>query len=268
MATDGTSSVEINGSAQAVDSLCVPRHIAIIMDGNGRWANNRKLPRSIGHKKGSEAVREAIAGAIKSGVEFLTLYAFSTENWNRPEDEVRDLMGLLRFYLKREIKQLHKENVRLRVIGDRSALDNEIRQLIIDAEDLTKKNTRLNLVIALNYGGRQEIINAVKGLAGQVAAGSLRPNEISADVLGAALSTHLIPDPDLLVRTSGEQRLSNFLIWQVAYSELYFTDVLWPDFTEQHLFDAVAEYGRRDRRFGARPEKNKVSAKTLSKERV
>jgi undecaprenyl diphosphate synthase len=253
MAADGDLPVDIDGHARGLESARVPRHVAIIMDGNGRWAAKRKLPRSVGHKKGSEAVREAITGAINSGVEFLTIYAFSTENWNRPQEEVSDLMGLLRFYLKREIKQLHKENVRLHVLGERSALDGEIIKLIDDAEALTKDNDRLNLVIALNYGGRQEIINTVRDVAVKAKSGELSIDDISIEAFDDMLSTKSIPDPDLLIRTSGEQRLSNFLLWQVAYSELYFTEVLWPDFSEQHFFDAVIEYGQRERRFGARP---------------
>jgi undecaprenyl diphosphate synthase len=254
MAADGESSVSVEAGMLTAKDAPIPRHVAIIMDGNGRWAEKRKLPRSVGHKKGSEAVREAISGAIKSGVDFVTLYAFSTENWNRPQDEVSDLMGLLRFYLKREIKQLHKENVRLNILGDRSALDAEINQLITDAEALTANNDRLTLVIALNYGSRHEIVSAVRTIAKAVKAGDVLIGDISIDLVDKTLYTKDIPDPDLLLRTSGEKRLSNFLLWQSAYSELSFIDVLWPDFTEQHFIDAVTEFGLRERRFGIRPD--------------
>ncbi|UTW54052.1 isoprenyl transferase [Kordiimonas sp. SCSIO 12610] len=254
MAADGDLSVGTHGNVRKIETSRIPKHVAIIMDGNGRWASKRKLPKSVGHKKGSEAVKEAISGAIKSGVKYLTLYAFSTENWNRPQDEVQDLMGLLRFYLKREIKELHKENVKLHVLGEKSALDAEITKLIDDAEALTADNDRLTLVIALNYGSRQEILKAVQAIAQKVEEGALSTKAITLETLDDALLTKEIPDPDLVIRTSGEQRLSNFLLWQVAYSELYFSDVLWPDFAEQHFIDAVIEYGGRERRFGARPD--------------
>jgi len=238
--------------AASNDEQPAPRHVAIIMDGNGRWAKARNLPRSAGHKKGSEAVKEAATGAIKAGVEFLTIYAFSTENWNRPEDEVQDLMGLLRYYLRREIKQLHKEDVRLSVLGDKNKLASDIVELIEEAEQLTSENKRLTLIIALNYGSRSEIVEATRKIASAVKNGSISEEDISIDSFSEALSTRQFPDPDLVVRTSGEQRLSNFLLWQVAYSELYFTNVLWPDFREQDFFDAVKEYQKRSRRFGAR----------------
>ncbi len=230
-----------------------PKHVAIIMDGNGRWAQKRKLPKALGHKRGAEAVREAIEGAIETGVNYLTIYAFSSENWNRPEDEVSDLMGLLKLYLTKEVKSLHKENVRLRVIGNRDRLSFDIRSRIEAAEELTAHNSRLTLVIALSYGGREEIVCAAQGLAEQVVAGTLKAEEITEDTFASNLLTNDIPDPDLMIRTSGEKRLSNFLLWQCAYAEFLFVDTLWPDFTKQHFVDAVDCFLSRDRRYGVRP---------------
>jgi len=230
-----------------------PRHVAIIMDGNGRWASKHGLKRSAGHKQGAEAVREAIKGAADAGVSYLTLYAFSSENWNRPEAEVSDLMGLLKLYLSQEIKQLDKEGVKLRVIGNRSRLSADISRMIDKAEAKTAKNKRLTLVIALSYGSREEITEAVKSISTRIRDGALQPEDISEAMIDNALFTYDIPDPDLIIRTSGEQRLSNFLLWQCAYSEFLFIDTLWPDFKKEDFAAAVAEYTDRDRRYGVRP---------------
>lgn len=231
----------------------VPKHVAIIMDGNGRWAAREGMSRSKGHRKGADAVREAIEGAVKSDVEYLTLYAFSSENWNRPEDEVNDLMGLLKMYLKKEVRTLRKEGVRLKVIGRRRTLSPEIVKLIDQAESSTKDNTRLTLVIALSYGSRDEITHAVQEIAQSVADGNLKPSDITEQTIQDKLFTRDIPDPDLIIRTSGEQRLSNFLLWQSAYTEFLFTPVLWPDFTQDTFTEALEQFQSRDRRYGARP---------------
>lgn len=230
-----------------------PKHVAIIMDGNGRWAAKNGVSRSKGHRKGADSVREAIEGAIDSGVSFLTLYAFSSENWNRPAEEVNDLMGLLRMYLKKEVRTLSKEGVKLRVIGRRESLSHDIRKMIETAEAETHNNTRLTLVIALSYGSRDEIANAAKSIAQSVLEGKQELDLIDETSVEEALFTTGIPDPDLLIRTSGEQRLSNFLLWQAAYAEFLFLPILWPDFTRQVFSDAVTDYLGRDRRFGARP---------------
>lgn len=229
----------------------VPVHVAIIMDGNGRWAKNRNLPRVAGHKRGAAAVKTTIKSAITAGVRYLTLFGFSSENWKRSEGEVKDLMGLLRFYLKSEISLLHKEGVRFSVIGDRQRLDGDIVKLIDEAEKLTHANTRLSLSIALSYGGRAEITKAAQELAAKVKAGEIEPGDIDEELLGSHLYTSDIPDPDILIRTSGEQRLSNFLLWQLAYTEFVFLDTLWPDFSEQDFADAIDLYHRRERRYGA-----------------
>jgi undecaprenyl diphosphate synthase len=228
-----------------------PRHVAIIMDGNGRWAKARGLPRVVGHRRGAEAVRETVMGCRELGVGFLTLYAFSSENWKRPASEVGDLMDLLRFFIRRELDELDRNGVRIRVIGERSRLADDIVGLISEAEERTRRNRVLTLVIALNYGGQNEIIAACRALATEAAAGRLDPAKIDGEMFAAHLQTAGIPDPDLLIRTSGEQRLSNFLLWQSAYTELVFTDVLWPDFTRHHLADALAQFQRRERRYGA-----------------
>jgi undecaprenyl diphosphate synthase len=228
-----------------------PRHVAIIMDGNGRWAKARGLPRTAGHRKGAEAVRRAIEAARDLGVAYLTIFSFSSENWRRPQGEVIDLMQLLRFYLRSEIADLHRNNVRLRIIGDRERLDPDIISLIDKAETLTHDNSGLTLVIALSYGSRQEITAAARNLAREVAAGRLSPEDIDEERFAGCLLTRDIPDPDLLIRTSGEQRISNFLLWQLAYTELVFVETHWPDFTKRDLEDAIREFHRRDRRFGA-----------------
>jgi len=231
-----------------------PRHVAIIMDGNGRWANARGLPRTLGHRQGAEAVRRCVAGALEIGIPFLTLFGFSSENWRRSSSEVQDLMGLLRRYLQSEIAEFHKNGIRLRVIGDRGRLPPDIVRLIADAEQRTSENEALDLVMAISYGGRQEIASAARQLAAAVAAGDLSPEDIDEDSFAACLLTAGIPDPDLVIRTSGEQRLSNFLLWQAAYSELIFVDKLWPDFEKSDLEAAVAEFRRRERRYGAAAE--------------
>lgn len=221
------------------------------MDGNGRWAHARGLPRAAGHKRGAESVRRTITAAAELGVRYLTLYGFSSENWKRPATEIDDLMGLLRFYLRSEIAELHRNGVRIRVIGNRSRLADDIVALIEQAETQTKANERLDLVVALSYGARDEILDAARMLMTDAAAGTLDPATLTEAVFEERLLTHGIPDPDLLIRTSGEQRLSNFLLWQSAYAELVFTDTLWPDFAKSDLEAAIAEFNRRERRYGA-----------------
>lgn len=228
-----------------------PKHVAIIMDGNGRWAKARGLPRTAGHRKGVEAVRRTVEAARELGVPYLTMFGFSSENWRRPEGEVFDLMQLLRFYLRSEIAELHKNGVRLRVIGDRAKLSGDIVTMIEKAEELTRNNAELNLIIALSYGARQEIVEATRQMVRDALEGRLSPEEITEESFSARLLTRDVPDPDLLVRTSGEQRISNFLLWQSAYTELVFVDTLWPDFTKRDLEDAIREFNRRDRRYGA-----------------
>lgn len=232
------------------DVPLVPAHVAIIMDGNGRWAKARGLPRAAGHKRGVEAVRTLVQDAMELGVSYLTLFGFSSENWRRPAAEVSALMGLLRLYLRSEIAELHRNGVRLRIVGDRQRFEGDILALIDDAEALTRGNDRLVLTIALSYGGRQEIVRAARLLAEQVAAGRLRPEEIDEAALGRQLFTADIPDPDLLIRTSGEKRISNFLLWQCAYAEMVFSDTLWPDFCRGDLEGAIRDFQKRERRFG------------------
>ncbi|HUL14169.1 MAG TPA: isoprenyl transferase [Methylococcaceae bacterium] len=228
----------------------LPRHIAIIMDGNGRWAKQRFLPRTAGHRAGVTSVRKATEYCAQKGVEALTLFAFSSENWRRPPQEVSVLMALFLTTLERETEKLHQNNVRLRVIGDRSAFAAELQGRIAAAENLTKDNTGLNLVIAANYGGRWDILQASRRLAERVAAGALMPGEITDELLAAQLALADLPEPDLFIRTGGEQRISNFLLWQLAYTELYFTATLWPDFDENAMDQALADYASRQRRFG------------------
>jgi len=228
----------------------VPEHVAIIMDGNGRWANARGLPRTMGHRKGVEAVRETVRAAGDIGVKYLTLFPFSSESWRRPETEVSDLLGLLKAFIRRDLAELHRQNVRIRVIGDRSNLRGDILPLLIEAEETTRDNTALTLVIAFNYGSRDEIARALVSLAKDVEAGRLRPQDISPELVGARLDTAGIPDPDLIIRTSGEERLSNFLLWQAAYSEFMFMPEYWPDFSRDLFFSALEKYAARDRRFG------------------
>jgi undecaprenyl diphosphate synthase len=228
-----------------------PAHVAIIMDGNGRWAKARSLPRVAGHRRGAEAARRAVEAAVELGVSYLTLFGFSSENWKRPADEVGDLMTLLRHYLRGEVADLHRNNVRVRVIGDRERLAPDIVTLIDNTEALTAQNTRLQLSIALSYGGRAEITGAARRIAAEVRAGTLDPADIDEDCFAQHLLTVGIPDPDLVIRTSGEQRLSNFLLWQTAYSEFIFIETLWPDFTKADFERALDEYRGRERRYGA-----------------
>ena len=237
-------------SHKIYQTLPPPVHVAIIMDGNGRWAMARGLPRSAGHKRGAESVRKSVKGAILNGVSYLTLFGFSSENWKRPPDEIRDLMGLLRLYLKSEIKDLHKEGVRLLIIGDRVNLDKDIIEIIQSSEEMTKNNTRLTLIIALSYGGRAEILHAAKQIGKDIVQGDLQISDIDEDTLSERLFTKDIPDPDLLIRTSGEQRLSNFLLWQCAYTEFIFVDTLWPDFAEADFESAIKVFQNRERRYG------------------
>ena len=229
-----------------------PRHVAIIMDGNGRWAARRGLPRVAGHRAGAEAVRRLLKAAVKAGVEVLTLYAFSSENWRRSEEEVSDLKGLMGFYLERELDELAKEGVRLKLIGDHTAFGPELTQRLERAVDRTAGNDRLTLVVALNYGARGEIAHAVRHLAARAKAGEIDPAMIDEAMVGAEMMTSDLPELDLLIRTSGEQRLSNFLLWQAAYAELVFTDTLWPDFDEAAFQAALSEFAGRARRFGGR----------------
>jgi len=227
-----------------------PNHVAIIMDGNGRWAKARGLPRVAGHRRGADAVRRVVRGAGELGIPVLTLFAFSTENWTRPADEVNDLMGLLRHYLRNELDELRKNGARLRVIGNREGLASDIVRDISDAENVTRGNSRIDVNICINYGARAEILQAIRSLARQVAAGELSADRIDEDCFESELLTSGVPDPDLLIRTSGEQRISNFMLWQCAYAELVFVDTLWPDFGKEHLEQAIAEFRRRERRYG------------------
>ena len=227
-----------------------PRHVAIIMDGNGRWAKARGLPRVAGHRRGADAVKRVVRGAGELGIPCLTLFAFSTENWTRPADEVSDLMGLLRHYLRHELEELRKNGAKLRVVGNRDGLAADIVRDIADAEAVTRANTRIDVNICINYGARDEILRATRRLAAQVAAGELSADRIDEARFERELLTAGIPDPDLLIRTSGEQRISNFLLWQAAYAELVFVDTLWPDFGKEHLEQAIAEFRKRERRYG------------------
>jgi undecaprenyl diphosphate synthase len=240
------------GAAGLAGGSRVPRHVAIIMDGNGRWAKQRGLPRVAGHRAGAEAVRRALQAAADHGVEVLTIYAFSSENWRRSTEEISDLTALMRFYLDRELKTLEKERVRLKLIGDYSAFGGELVQRLERAVERTASNTRLTLVIALNYGSRAELAGAVRKLAGKAAAGEIEVASIDEAAITAELQTADLPELDLLIRTSGEERLSNFLLWQAAYAELLFLDTQWPDFNEQTFADALTVYAARDRRFGGR----------------
>ena len=240
------------GAAGHAGGNRAPRHVAIIMDGNGRWAQRRGLPRVAGHKAGAEAVRRAMQAAVDHGVEVLTLYAFSSENWKRSSEEITDLTGLMRFYLEREFATLQKEKVRLRLIGDYSAFGPELVSRLERAAEETAQNGRLTLVVALNYGSRAEITAAARTLAEKVSAGDLNPAKVDEDALAAELQTNGLPELDLLIRTSGEVRLSNFLLWQAAYAELMFVDTLWPDFSERDFAEALEQFAARERRFGGR----------------
>ena len=220
------------------------------MDGNGRWAAARGLPRGEGHRRGVEALRKTVRASGELGISILTIFSFSAENWSRPPSEIRDLMGLLRRFIRNDLAELHGNGVKVRVIGERADLDPEIRRLLEDAEELTKNNDRITLVVAFNYGARQEIARAVSRIAGRIKDGTLAPQEVTAELIGQNLDAPDLPDPDLIIRTSGELRLSNFLLWQAAYSELVFVPTYWPDFDRAALESAIAEYHRRERRFG------------------
>ena len=234
------------------DTACIPKHVAIIMDGNGRWAKKRNLPRIAGHKKGMYTVRSTIETCAEVGVEYLTLYAFSSENWKRSDDEVSGLMGLLRHYVMKELDELHAKGVCLKFIGRLEGLADDIQDILKSASERTKNNTKLTVVIALNYGARAEMIDAFKDLLLKVEHGQIDPNLIDELTIDKSLYTKEIPDPDLIIRTSGEQRLSNFLLWQSAYAELIFADDLWPDFDTNCLLNAFQTFAKRERRFGAR----------------
>lgn len=232
------------------ENLKIPTHVAIIMDGNGRWAKKRFMPRTYGHAQGSKTVEKICDVAYQMGIKYLTVYAFSTENWSRPQEEIDTLMKLLRNYMKDCLKTSSKNNLRVRVIGDISKLDEDLQASILELETESAKNTGLNFQVALNYGGRDEIVRAATKIAMDCKNGKLNPNDISIDLFSNYLDTKGIPDPDLIIRTSGEQRLSNYLLWQSAYSEFYFSDVLWPDFTKEELEKAIIHYNSRTRRFG------------------
>lgn len=233
-----------------MESMRVPEHVAIILDGNGRWAKKRFLPRNMGHAQGSKTVERIIEDAYDMGIKYLTVYAFSTENWKRPKDEVDALMKLLRDYLKTCIKRANKNNMRVRVIGDVTGLTDDLREKIAQLEEASKDNTGINFTIALNYGSRDEMIRAMRTMADDLLSGTLKKEGITEEVFAGYLDTKGIPEPDLMIRTSGEQRLSNFMLWQLAYTEFYFTDVLWPDFNKKELKKAVEYYNGRERRFG------------------
>jgi undecaprenyl diphosphate synthase len=241
---------EHNRSAVWHASTHVPRHVAIIMDGNGRWAEQRGLPRSAGHRMGVEAVRRTVRAAMELGLQYLTIFSFSSENWSRPVAEIDDLMGLMKRFIRRDLADLHQNGVRVSVIGERDGVDKELLACIDESVALTAGNTALNLVIAFNYGSRAEMARAARRLAEQVIEGKLKPDQITPDKFAAALDTSGVPDPDLLIRTSGELRLSNFLLWQSAYTEFVFLDAYWPEFGRPLLEQAIAEFRARDRRFG------------------
>lgn len=231
-------------------TMKIPNHVAIILDGNGRWAKSKGMPRNYGHVQGAKTVEVICEEAYRMGIQYLTVYAFSTENWNRPRDEVDALMGLLRNYMKTCLKTAAKNNMCVRIIGEKSRLDDDIRKRMEQLEEATKNNTGLHFQIAINYGGRDEIVRAARSLADAVARGDLSADQITEEKLGEALDTHGLPEPDLLIRTCNEQRISNFLLWQLAYTELYFTPVAWPDFSKEELEKAIAAYNKRDRRYG------------------
>ncbi len=233
------------------------RHVGLIMDGNGRWAQARGLSRSDGHRHGLDSLRRMIRHAVRIGLEYVTIYSFSSENWNRPETEVSFLMSLLRRFVQRDLSEIHQANVRIRVIGDREGLEPGIRQLLVEAEQLTRTNSGMTLVVAFNYGARDEITRAVRSIAQDVATGAIEPDAVTQEMIGDRLDTSGIPDPDLIIRTSGEMRLSNFLMWQAAYSEFYFCECHWPEFDEAAFDKALADYSSRERRFGG------LSAKAL-----
>jgi len=228
----------------------IPRHVAIIMDGNGRWAQKRGLPRTAGHKQGVETVRDVVRAAGELGIEYLTLYSFSSENWSRPEVEIKELFSLLRMFIRRDLADLHKNNIVIKIIGKRDRVPDDVISLLNEAETLTANNSGQTLVIAFNYGARDEITDAVKEIAQRVVGGEIKIDDITSDVVANSLNTAGIPDPDLLIRTSGEVRVSNFLLWQLAYSEMVFVDCLWPDFSKSDLISAIEDYQGRIRKYG------------------
>jgi undecaprenyl diphosphate synthase len=234
-----------------MSELKIPQHVAIILDGNGRWAKKRMLPRNMGHVQGAKTVEQIIEDAHDLGIKYLTVYAFSTENWKRPQEEVDALMKLLKDYLKNCIKRANKNNMRVRVIGDKTRLEASIQEKIQELEEISKENTGINFTIAINYGSRDEMIRAMRKMMLDCKEGDIQPEEINEDIFAHYLDTTGMPDPDLLIRTSGEIRLSNYMLWQLAYTEFYFTDVLWPDFNKKELIKAIEYYNGRDRRFGA-----------------
>lgn len=239
-----------NAIAPAIPQPEPPRHVAIVMDGNGRWAARRGLPRTQGHRAGVEAARRTVRAAAELGIGYLTLFGFSTENWSRPRSEVQDLFGLLRLFIRNDLADMHRNNIQVKVIGHREQLPADIVQLIADAELLTMQNTGMTLIVAFNYGGRNEILDAVRTLAAAAARGEIDPADIDQDGFAAALQTTGIPDPDLIIRTSGENRISNFLLWQCAYSEFVFSPVYWPDFDRETLLESLGEFSLRERRYG------------------
>lgn len=231
-----------------------PNHVAIIMDGNGRWAKRRGLARLHGHRSGVETVKNIVKAAADEGIKYLTLYSFSTENWSRPQEEVGELMGLLKMFIRKDLAELHQNNVRLKIIGDRETIPNDIGPLLLEAEALTKNNSQITLVIAFNYGSRDEIKRATQAIANKVKSGELNADQIDCSTISQHLDTSGIPDPDMIIRTSGESRLSNFLMWQAAYSELVFVDCMWPEFTADSLKEAIIEFNSRNRRYGGLTE--------------
>lgn len=243
-------SSEISAEKYGLDPQGIPRHIAIIMDGNGRWAKSRLMPRLFGHKEGAESVRNIVATCRGIGVEALTLYAFSSENWNRPDAEVSGLMMILQKFLNSELSKMQKNGIRLHCIGDIDSLPESVQKPLQEAMESTKNNTNLTLSLALSYGGRNEICRAVKNIARSVSVGDIALEDINDDLISASLDTAILPEPDLLIRTGGEARLSNFLLWQLSYAELYFTDIMWPDFRAEQLAQAIAYFQNRERRFG------------------
>ena len=245
-----TADMDASAAAEADARHGVPRHVAVIMDGNGRWALSRGLPRTEGHRAGVAALRRTVSHCVKRGVECLTIFSFSSENWNRPAAEVGFLMTLLERFVRRDLAEIHRQNVRVTMIGEREGLEPRILGLIEEGEALTRDNTGMTLVVAFNYGARNEIARAARKLAEEVASGALTSGDVDEESLGARLDTAALPDPDLVIRTSGEQRLSNFLLWQVAYAEFYFSELHWPDFDEAALDAAFASFAARDRRFG------------------
>lgn len=240
-----------------VDMENIPRHIAIIMDGNGRWAKKRALPRVVGHEYGVKSVRTVAETAAKLGVKYLTLYTFSTENWNRPQLEVKAIMALLVRTIRKEVATLQKNNIRLRTIGDITALPSEARKELMEAMELTKNNERMDLVLALNYSARWDIVQAAKEIARKVKSGEMKVDDIDEKVISASLNTGMLPEPELLIRTSGEYRISNFMLWELAYGEFYFTDVYWPEFDQEAFYKAIIDYQKRERRFGKTSEQVK-----------